>query len=89
MTAKISDQTQFALIGKDISQITKDLGELKIDVKSIREGGLITEDKLNMALAKSKQDILDELKPIRNIVYGIIGVFGLAIIGALVKLIIK
>lgn len=85
---ELSDQTQFALIGKDISQIQKDLGTVSVDLKEIKNGKFITEEVLLAREVALKKEIADDFKPVKTLVYGLITMILVAVIGAVLKLVL-
>ncbi len=62
-----------ANLGKDISYIQLDIAEIKGIIKDI-PGKFVTKDQFD---------------PVRNIVYGLIGILGVGTIGALLRMILK
>ena len=64
-------------IQKDIMVIKQDVKEIKSDFVSRRE------------FSETLKELKDQIKPLKQFVYGIIGVMGLAVMGAIFNLILR
>lgn len=100
MTKAPSENTQFALMGKDISQIQKDLSSLTSDVKTLAAARFATQNEVELKLAafqkatddkidKVKIDIEDGMKSFKTIGWSVFSAIILAIVAGIMNFIIN
>lgn len=82
---ELSDiKSSLAVNTSETANIKQSVGEIKVDIKEIKL------DFINRREFREGLDaIREEISPIRKIVYGIVSLFGIAIIGAIARLVIK
>lgn len=87
-----TDQSKIIGIAKDIEYIKRDIGNLSLDMKEIKNGKFVTEDVLATKLREQKEEILGEIrpeiKPLRQLLYGFVAMILIAVVGGVLKLVI-
>ena len=67
-----------------LDYIQRDLREMKVDIKDIK-----TDFVNRREFTEALNAIRDEISPLRRIIYGIVALMGVAVFGAIFKLVIK
>ena len=95
---KAAEATQIALVGmgKDISQIQKDVSGLVVKVEEIRNARYVTQNEMAVAIQMSEKkqaEDLSEIKldvsSIKKALWGIALTVLLTVLGAVLKLVLK
>lgn len=89
MTKTLSESTQFALLGKDVSQIQKDLSALSTDVKALISARFVTQNEMTLALQASESKIKEENKTFKMLGSAVITAIILAIVAGVLNLLFK
>lgn len=89
MTKQPSETTQFALLGKDISQIQKDLSSLSSDVKALVSARFVTQNELTLAMSAMEVRMEEKNKTFKMLGSAVITAIVLAILAAIMNQILK
>ena len=94
MTKTQAESTQIALIGKDISQIQKDLASLAQKMEEIRSARYVTQNELTVSIAGSEkkqseglQSLKDDVSSIKKVLWAMGSTIILAFIGAVGRMV--
>lgn len=86
---KPSDETVIALIGKDISQIQKDMSEAKVSINEIKNAKYVTQNEMQVAIGHAVEDVAKDVKQIKNVLWAVGSLILLTVMGAILKLVLK
>ena len=83
LDANDSTATKIAIMATNIANMGKDITELKSDIKSD-----VADLKQRIDNMGNRYVSQDEFKPVRSIVYGLVGIILTTVIGALISLVL-
>lgn len=95
-SSKQTDETQIALMGKDISQIQKDVSIISIKLEDIKNTRYVTQNEMQLSIKDSRDVttkeigiLTEQLNAIRKLLWFIGTTFGISVITAFAKLVLK
>ena len=86
---ELSDiKSALAVNTSETANIKATVGEIKMDVREIKND-FITRREANEKDTERMKEINAKIDPLKRIVYGTVGIVGAAIVGGLIKLVLK